>query len=192
MKLKKHGTNHKGVDWKSLESQELRFVKLFELIDKREPAFDVLDYGCGYGALLDYLNIHYKNFIYSGYDISEQMIFNAKLIFRSKAYTWYTNLDNKKKFSYVVASGLFNVKLSYTEGEWKDYIIETLDKINFISNKGFSFNILSTFSDKEKMTDKLFYADPSFLFNHCKKKYSKHVSLLHDYPLYEFTIIVKK
>ena len=38
----------------------------------------------------------------------------------------------------------------------------------------------------------LYYADPLFLFDYCKKKYSKSVALLHDYGLYEFTILVRK
>ena len=26
----------------------------------------------------------------------------------------------------------------------------------------------------------------------CQRRYSRHVALLHDYPLYEFTIIVRR
>jgi hypothetical protein len=42
------------------------------------------------------------------------------------------------------------------------------------------------------MKDYLYYADPMKLFDHCKKKYSKKVAILHDYPLYEFTLLVRK
>ena len=38
----------------------------------------------------------------------------------------------------------------------------------------------------------LFYADPLHLFDRCKRTYSRFVTLLHDYPLYEFTIIVRR
>ena len=38
----------------------------------------------------------------------------------------------------------------------------------------------------------LFYGDPTFFFDHCKRKYSRNVALLHDYDLYEFTIIVRR
>jgi hypothetical protein len=72
------------------------------------------------------------------------------------------------------------------------YILETLEKINALSVKGFSFNILTSYSDKEYMKDNLFYADPLFFFDYCKKNFSKNVSLLHDYDLYEFTLLIKK
>jgi hypothetical protein len=42
------------------------------------------------------------------------------------------------------------------------------------------------------MRNYLYYADPCALFDLCKRRYSKHVALLHDYGLYEFTILVRK
>ena len=60
------------------------------------------------------------------------------------------------------------------------------------SSRGFSFNCLTKYSDAEKMMDNLFYADPCDLFDYCKWNFSKQVALLHDYGLYEFTIIVRK
>ena len=78
------------------------------------------------------------------------------------------------------------------EEDWLNYVLETLTLINSFTIEGFSFNILTKYSDKNYMKDYLFYADPCFLFDFCKKNFSKNVSLLHDYSLYEFTIIVKK
>jgi 2-polyprenyl-3-methyl-5-hydroxy-6-metoxy-1,4-benzoquinol methylase len=42
-----------------------------------EP-FSILDFGCGYGALIEYLKSKYISFSYTGYDISEEMINQAK------------------------------------------------------------------------------------------------------------------
>jgi len=42
------------------------------------------------------------------------------------------------------------------------------------------------------MKDDLYYADPCYFFDYCKKKFSKNIALLHDYGLYEFTILVRK
>ena len=76
--------------------------------------------------------------------------------------------------------------------DWEKYMLGVLDKINLASRKGFSFNALTLYSDKEHMKENLYYSDPCFYFDYCKKNYSKHVALLHDYPLYEFSILVKK
>ena len=45
---------------------------------------------------------------------------------------------------------------------------------------------------RKKMKDYLFYADPCQLFDYCKQNFSKQVALLHDYRLYEFTIICEE
>ena len=42
------------------------------------------------------------------------------------------------------------------------------------------------------MRPDLYYADPCELFDRCKRRYSRNVALLHDYDLYEFTILVRK
>ncbi len=96
------------------------------------------------------------------------------------------------KTEYIIASGIFNVKLNHNETEWLHYILSTLEVMNKKSTKGFSFNLLAKYSDKEYMRDDLYYADPLFLFDFCKRNFSKNVALLHDYNLYEFTILVKK
>jgi hypothetical protein len=51
--------------------------------------------------------------------------------------------------------------------------------------------VLSLYSDPERRRPDLFYADPLFLFDYCKTRFSKAVALLHDYPLYEFTVLVR-
>ncbi|MFX7953370.1 class I SAM-dependent methyltransferase, partial [Acinetobacter baumannii] len=57
---------------------------------------------------------------------------------------------------------------------------------------GFSFNCLTSYSDEDRKRDYLYYADPCQLFDLCKRRYSRQVALLHDYGLYEFTILVRK
>jgi len=42
------------------------------------------------------------------------------------------------------------------------------------------------------MKGNLYYADPLILFDWCKNEISKYVALLHNYPLYEFTIYSEK
>ena len=39
---------------------------------------------------------------------------------------------------------------------------------------------------------RLYYADPCALFDYCKRNFSRNVALLHDYKIYDFTLIVRK
>ena len=94
--------------------------------------------------------------------------------------------------NFGIASGLLNVKLHFSDEEWEQYFLNTLDTLDKTSRMGFAFNCLTSYSDKEKMKDSLYYADPCKIFDFCKTKYSNNISLLHDYELYEFTILISK
>lgn len=190
-KIKLHGASPAGVDWNSKASQEVRFRELCKLINVKDT-FTVLDYGCGYGALLAYLKQHYSDFNYTGYDISDDMLLTAKEANSAQGILWTNTLENDVQYDFVLASGLFNVRQDVSDVVWLNYILSTLDSLNKLSIKGFAFNILTMYSDLEYMKEYLYYADPGFLFNYCKTNYSKQVALLHDYDLYEFTIIVRK
>ena len=190
-KIKEFGADSKGVDWNGPESHFLRFKQLAKIISDNE--FSLLDYGCGYGALVDYLDTTNSKFRYTGYDIAEEMIKAGTKKYLTRAGVRLTGeFESIGIHDYCISNGLFNVKLDADETEWKKYIIDTLDKMDRLCEKGFSFNLLTSYSDAERMKDYLFYAEPARMFNHCKVAYSKHIALLHDYPLYEFTILVKK
>lgn len=189
-RIEEMGATPAGVDWNSVESQHLRFEQLLKVIDVN-LFFKILDYGCGYGALFELLKGGYKNFDYTGYDISDKMINAAVGRNNFKNAKWVSSLP-KVKFDYVVASGLFNVKLTHSNKSWFNYIIKTIADLDKYSTKGFAFNVLTKYSDADKMKDYLYYADPLVLFDYCKKNFSRNVALLHDYKLYEFTIIVRK
>ena len=186
------GTTPQGVDWNSIESQELRFSILRKIIDPSVKSKSVLDYGCGFGYMYAYMKKNGEPCKYTGFDISEAMLLEAKKLYKGKDVKWIHSLSAKQKYDYVIASGIFNVRLDSSKKNWKNYMLHTLDKMNSCSKKGFSFNVLTKYSDKEYRKDYLYYADPLFLFDYCKRKYSKYITLLHDYPLYEFTILVKK
>jgi SAM-dependent methyltransferase len=193
-KVLKHGNTALGVDWNSKESQYLRFEQLCKVI-KPDVPFSLMDYGCGYAELINYL-FSWTNavpFKYIGFDISAEMINHAKGLFGHYENIAFYKTVPDVKVDYILSSGIFNVKLDLvSNNEWLEYIIQTLNDINKMADKGFSFNALTKYSDKEFMKEYLYYADPLILFDYCKQYFSKNVALLHDYDLFEFTIIVRK
>ncbi len=191
-KILKNGLTPQGVDWNSAESQNLRFEILSTDIYAGKH-FSVIDYGCGYGSMFNFYKTQYHDFDFYGYDISEEMIDNAKEIHKDDENAkWFTDIKDVPNADFVIASGIFNVRLENSEKDWLAYILETLKTIDEKSTKGFSFNMLTKYSDAEYMKDYLYYADPLFIFDYCKRNFSKYVALKHDYPLYEFSISVKK
>ena len=190
--MRTYGPTARGVDWNSSESQVLRFEQVLRVCDV-DGTFSINDYGCGYGALADYLVERGYSFQYKGFDVSEQMIIEAKKLHKGVGNCdFFRDESNLTVADYTVASGIFNVKLLATDDDWERYLLRTLESIARLSSRGFAFNVLTKYADRDRMRSDLYYADPVYLFDYCKTKFSRFVSLLHDYPLYEFTIIVRK
>jgi trans-aconitate methyltransferase len=180
------------VDWNSTDSQELRFERLLTAIDDRSMV-RLNDYGCGYGALADYLDRAGFDLQYHGFDISHSMIAAANELHRHLDWCSFTSdLTTLKPAEYTVASGIFNVKLRHAAELWQEYVFATLRMLDALTTRAFAFNMLSTYSDQSKRREDLFYTDPLVMFDFCKRQLSPGVALLHDYPLYEFTVVVRK
>ena len=181
-----------GVGWNGEESQIKRFEQLCKIINTTS-SFSINDLGCGYGALFDFLAERYNSFSYMGFDVSERMIQTASLRYKNEGQVkFFISAKPEQIADYGVASGIFNLSFGCSVVEWFIHLETTLDTLNDTSRFGFVFNCLTSYSDVEKMRDDLYYADPCQLFDLCKRRYSKNVALLHDYGLYDFTILVRK
>lgn len=189
---RKFGTDSRSVGWPDREAQELRFELLCSVIEATDTAVSINELGCGYGELLKFLQRRdYKVDQYNGYDISEEMLARARDYLGDTAGVTFSSKDRLDQMAdYSITSGIFNVRFSETDDSWKRYMEEVLENMYEHSRIGFSFNVLSTYVDFRQ--DHLFYADPLYFFDFCKRRFSRHVSLLHDSPLWEWTMIVKK
>lgn len=191
--IQQHGPNAKGVDWKSQEAQYLRFDQLLKLHTDLSQPFSILDYGSGYGALAHYLVERGYQFTYVGYDMNQAAIEEGHRLFGGSAnITLTTDEANLQPADYCIGSGLFNMKLDTPQDEWEAYMLRTIERLWTLSTRGMAFNSLTQYSDADKMRPDLYYADPCGLFDYCKTKLSKQVALLHDYGIYDFTMLVRR
>jgi SAM-dependent methyltransferase len=190
-RLREHGATARGVDWSSEESQALRFAQLAKVLPNGET-YSVVDYGCGYGAIVEFLDGWGAPFDYQGFDISREMVDQARRDHGSAGRRFTTSEAELRPADFAIASGIFNVKLDTAVGDWTEYVMDTLERIDGLGNRGFAFNMLTSYSDPDRMRPDLFYGDPCHFFDHAKRSFSKQVGLLHDYGLYEFTILVRK
>lgn len=191
-KLAQFGETPQGVDWNGEAGQHLRFDQLIRIADGCD-SFSINDLGSGYGALFDYLQSDGRAVSYAGFDVAQSMVDAGHRRYQNVANARFvcgTVPDSMADFG--VASGIFNVRNNTPDAEWQAYLEATLDVLDSTSEKGFAFNCLTSWSDADKMRAYLYYADPCQLFELCKRKYSRNVALLHDYELYEFTILVRK
>lgn len=190
-RIREYGASPRGSDWNSETSQNIRFDQLLKVADS--SSFSILDYGCGYGALADYLASKQLDADYYGFDILESAIETARAAHAEKSRrTFFSDKLQLPVCDYVIASGIFNFRGEQSFDAWTEYTLGVLNEFNQLSKRGFSSNFLTKYSDADKMRDDLYYADPMFLFDYCKRNFSRNVALLHDYNLYDFTLIVRK
>jgi hypothetical protein len=147
--------------------------------------------------MVGFLEHHNVECDYLGFDISPEMLLAAgELHGQSEAgrvrARFVGRAQELGEVDYVLASGVFNVRLRHSESEWEQYVERTIDELDRLSRKGYAFNALSTYADPERMREDLFYADPKTLFDRCMRRHPRRVAVLHDYGLYEFTILVRK
>ena len=136
---------------------------------------------------------HNFNARYIGIDISQAMIDEACKIYKGYENTSFLlSADVPEMVDFAVASGIFNVKRESSVADWEKYVLCIIENLDKNTSKGFAFNCLTKYSDAEYMKDYLYYPDPCFYFDYCKRNFSRNVALLHDYGLYEFTVLVRK
>ncbi len=190
-RVREYGASPRGADWNSEASQRARFDQLLKIIEL--PSFSLLDYGCGTGALAGYLAEKEFQADYYGFDILDSAIETARRVHAGKPHrTFLTDKDQLPVCDYTVASGIFNFRAEQSFEDWTNYVTGVLEHFNFLSRRGFASNFLTKYSDADKMRADLYYADPLYLFDYCKRNFSKDVALLHDYHLYDFTLLVRK
>lgn len=193
-KLETYGATAKGVDCSGEQAQAIRFAELVRVIEPSIP-FTVTDYGCGYGAMFDFLLARGWQFEYYGVDLIEKMVVAGREAHKNYPNAHFTTDEKELPVTdYLVAQGIFNIKLDCPYNQWQQMVIETLPRMNALCSKGFSFNMLTKYSDPERMAERpdLFFGDPLFFFDFCKRNFSRNVALLHDYGVYDYTIIVRK
>jgi SAM-dependent methyltransferase len=163
---------------------------VLDVVQPAEP-ISVNDWGCGYGAMFRYLDERSGVTIgrYTGYDLSLDMLDAARRFIDDPRATWVQGSEITETADFSFVSGTFNVRMRASEASWQRYVEDTLRALAERSRLGFAFNLLTSYVDWRK--DDLFYADPAHFFSFCRENVSRYVTLLHDYPLYEWTIAVR-
>lgn len=187
-----HGPTPLGVDWNGEVSQTSRFDQLVKIIGHADE-FSINDLGCGYAPLYGYLNRIFPAFSYVGVDISAEMIQTAECLCQyNPNCTFKLGTTLTTDADYSIASGLFNVKLNIPNEDWLRHIRHCLDNMHERSICGFATNFLTKHSHPERKKNYLYYADPSEVLEYCLNRFSKKVTLIHGYDLYDFTVLIYK
>lgn len=190
-KLKRHGATARGVDWPSAASQYLRFVQLLRVCDFSQP-FSLNDFGCGYGALLEYFDYRHPDvaITYHGIDIAPAMIQTARPIWKhNKLATFSIGSECPDVADYSLASGVFNIKLDWPVEAWEAYISSILIDLREKSRLGFSVNFMLPLD--EPSDEKSLYRTPPDHWVNFLQALDCSIEQVSNYGLREFTLLAR-
>lgn len=190
-RIRTHGATARGVDWRDGETQELRFAQLARVFSGAETG-SVAEIGCGYGAMALWMRRLGIKLAYRGYDVSPDMIEAAGEACSGMADVSFAAGSTPNPADFIVASGIFNVRMDVPDDHWRAYVERTITCMHEQSRRGFAFNCLTGFSDADRKEPRLWYPFPGEMLDWCMRRFGRHAALYHDYGLYEFTIIVRR
>ncbi len=200
--LATHGATHKGVDWPNKEDLYTRYQVMLEIIDylqkkdkQLQKRFKLLDLGCGYGGLIDFLNTTKinKQIDYHGIDLSAEMIVAAKQQFPNHSFESKDILVDKlteNSFDIIIMNGLFTEKCSLTTKQMHVFFEDMLIVAYRACTKGMAFNVMSNHVDWKR--DDLFHVAFDKLAQFLCANISRDFIFRSDYKLYEYSCYVFK
>jgi SAM-dependent methyltransferase len=191
-KINDHGPVPAGLDCRDDAAVTVRYDQILKVVD-RISGFSIMDYGCGYGGLAPYMDGKgFSDFHYIGRDFSSAMIENAIRENSASGRKFEVGVaDQLPLVDYTVASGVFNIKLDTSFDEWEQYTLSVLQKLYDASTCGIAANFLTGYSDADRKRPDLFYPSPERMFTF-GKSLSRNVALLHDYEIYDFTLVIRR
>jgi len=162
------------------------------LIDDQHGPFTVADLGCGYGAF--YLHLSEENRkkvkLFTGYDINEKMLREAGKALPSDGVSLICSDKVEERADFVFTSGIFNLKLGCDHESWQQYVFDTILHMYDMADRGIGFNIMTDVVDYKE--NHIYYQNPQEMLGFCLKNFGTKVVLVHDYPLYEFSVLIRK
>ena len=181
-RLARYGCSIETLASGSVQHQRMRHQVLVEVGVTSGSA--LLDLGCGFGDLYDYLCEHDLQVQYTGYDIHPKLIELAREKHPQAEFQCKDiQISAFPEFDFIVSSSAFNLQLSANENY--PFIDEIMNICYAHARQGVAIDFLSSYVDYE--TSEAFHYNPERIFS-MAKKITKRVCLRHDYPLYEFCI----
>lgn len=193
--LEKFGATPQGVDWPNMADLSKRFDVLLGVVKPSDTIIQLLDLGCGYGALVDHLQhrqlLH--KFNYHGMDISSKMIAAAQLQHPAINFSQRDILVDHQQsdsYDYILMNGLFTEKQSLPHTKMCDFLSRMLHTSFHMAKHGIAFNVMSHHVDWQR--DDLFHLPFDELVTILQRECSRHFVIRADYGLYEYSVYVYK
>ncbi|MBU0679620.1 MAG: class I SAM-dependent methyltransferase [Verrucomicrobia bacterium] len=180
-RISEMGPTVQAIGWGDERQQKLRFAVLTAMGEMNGRS--ILDVGCGFGDMIDYLKNRGLDVEYTGVDINPAILEVARERHPDARFECrdIVTAPFDEQFDYVFQSGAFNHRVE----DNREFVWSMMQEMYRLCRRGMAFNLLTSYVDYQD--DSLFYFRPEDYLP-LAKKLSRYVTLRHDYPLYEFTL----
>jgi trans-aconitate methyltransferase len=180
-RLEQFGAGIAALDYGSQASQQARFDVLIDACDYRGKR--VLDVGCGLGDFGTLLTRRVPDATYTGIDICEGMVEQARQRGLQAHHIDMLNDSNMTPADIVVANGIFYL----LEGDREQKMQTLISRMFELAREALIFTSLSSWHDATD--DNEFRADPMRTLEFCRTL-SPFVCLRHDYLPHDFCVSI--
>ncbi len=186
-RLAQHNESFKILDWANAASQQRRFEILAEHVALAGRT--LLDVGCGVGDLQGFLSRRSIEANYTGVDILEKMVAEARTRHPSGVFEHADIFSGDSPagapFDVVFCSGTFNLNI----GNNHEFLPRAIARLLELTGHTLAFNLLH---DRIPAKEKEYaYYNPQKIVEMLETKVSQ-IRLLDDYLPNDFTIICRK
>ncbi len=192
--LLKYGDSFRGAGYtKSAAEATQRYGLMLGVVREVDEPVTLLDFGCGLGHLLDYLDREqrYRHVQYTGLDLSPKYLQAAKARRPDASFVLLDVLESDQRladFDYVIMNGVFNFRGHVTEESMLRYWQQLLSVMFKHCRRGMAFNVMSTLVDWQR--EDLFHLSFDTMARYVSQALSRHFVVRHDYGAYEYTTYV--
>jgi SAM-dependent methyltransferase len=165
---------------------------IFRMLDSR-AGYTILDLGCGPGLALSYLEDRQGPMVerYLGIDISEPLIDAARLAWPHHKFEVRDIIAEPllaTSHDFTAINGVLTAKYGLSHDTMECFATELLTSAWQSTSVALSFNVMSTHVDW--MRDDLFHWPMDRVAGFCISHLSRHINIIADYDLYEYTVQV--
>lgn len=187
-RFKEFGLSPKSLLWKTKGAAHQRFRQFWAEIDFDNKS--VLDIGCGFGEMGNFLVKRYKNIKYKGVDIMPEFIKNGHLIYPKLNLEMadFFTLTKTETYEVVLASGVLNSNVS----DNMRYRKKAIKKMFELTDDCLAFNMLGGHPAPLNSKDSnIWYVDSLTILKYCMSL-TPRVILRANYHPKDFTIFMYK
>ena len=161
------------------------------MIDDATAAFSLLDVGCGPGLSLAWLSQRFEARMarYCGVDLSTSLVEEARKRWPGHEFVRRDIIADPyppEAFDFTIINGVLTAKFSLSHEAMEEFAMALLSSAWRSTKFALSFNVMSPHVDWTR--EDLFHWPMDRAAAFCTARLSRHLNILADYGLYEYTV----